>query len=69
MMIPVTPVPEPLVPAVTVDDAAGTRHALLLARYGILERELADAPFHRVNTFWWEERTKEMGTIKRRLGK
>ena len=68
MTLPVAPVPEPLIPA-AADDAAHTRRAVLLARYGTLERELADAPFHRVNTFWWEERTKEMGFINQRLGK
>lgn len=66
MEIPAPAATEPLVP---VDASARDRNAVLLARYGILEGELEAAPFHRVGTFWWEERTKEMSFIKHRLGK
>ena len=66
MNVPLPPATEPLT---VVDANAGQRHAVLLARYGVLEGELEAAPFHRVGTFWWEERTKEMSFIKHRLGK
>lgn len=62
----------PTNPATEPDVAAGAdqiRHAVLRARFGVLEQELEAAPFHRVGTFWWDERTKEMQSITRRLGR
>ena len=65
MNVPTPPIPEPLH---AEDAAARARRAVLLARHGSLEKELEAAPFHRVGTYWWEERTKEMRFIKHRLG-
>ena len=50
-------------------DTGQARQAALSERHTFLERELEAAPFHKVGTFWWDERVKEMKLIKRSLDK
>ena len=60
-------VPDPSLATVVPMDAAAAYRAKLSARRGVLERELEAAPFHRVGTSWWEERTKEIRLIDQHL--
>ena len=50
-------------------DTTQKRHTELYARYWVIEAELEAAPYHRIGTFWWDERVKEMRTINHRLGR
>ena len=51
------------------EKATQTQDVALESRYRSIECELEAAPYHKVGTFWWDERIKEMRQINHRLGR
>ena len=46
-----------------------SHEAKLAARRVVIEKEMEAAPYHRLGTFWWDERVEEIRLINRRLRK